>query len=123
MNNQVTDVSNPGVRPADLAALRVSLHEQRVFRQEQLRQIKAAAQSRADRAPGQLAASQTEVHTALAACARMVLADVEEALERMDQGRYGRCRLCTRPISLDRLEIVPQARYCTRCQMVKEAGR
>ncbi|WP_371800293.1 TraR/DksA family transcriptional regulator [Streptomyces sp. NBC_01707] len=53
----------------------------------------------------------------------MVLADVEAALQRIDQGRYGRCQLCTRPIVLDRLRIVPQARHCTRCQQVREVGR
>jgi RNA polymerase-binding transcription factor DksA len=53
----------------------------------------------------------------------MVLADVEAALERMDRGDYGSCRLCRGPIAHDRLVIVPQARYCGRCQQVKEAGR
>lgn len=59
----------------------------------------------------------------LAASARMVLADVEAALARMDQGRYGSCQLCAHPIALDRLTVVPQARYCGRCQHVREAGR
>jgi RNA polymerase-binding transcription factor DksA len=53
----------------------------------------------------------------------MVLADVEAALTRMDQGRYGTCHLCRRPIARERLMIVPQARYCARCQQVREAGR
>ncbi|WP_455430890.1 TraR/DksA family transcriptional regulator [Streptomyces albus] len=66
---------------------------------------------------------QAEVSAQLAACARMVLADVEAALERMDQGRYGRCHLCARPIARERLMIVPQARYCARCQLVRGAGR
>jgi RNA polymerase-binding transcription factor DksA len=123
MNDQVIGVRNAGLRPADLAALRESLHEQRLFRQEQLRQIGAAAQTRGDRVRGRQAPAQVEVHIKLAASARMVLADVEAALERMERGHYGRCHLCTRPITLDRLEIVPQARYCTRCQQVKEAGR
>ncbi|MFF9554331.1 TraR/DksA family transcriptional regulator [Streptomyces albus] len=66
---------------------------------------------------------QAEVSAQLAACARMVLADVEAALERMDQGRYGLCHLCARPIARERLMIVPQARYCARCQLVRGAGR
>ncbi|MFC9266746.1 TraR/DksA family transcriptional regulator [Streptomyces zhihengii] len=59
----------------------------------------------------------------LAASARMVLADVEAALARMEEGRYGSCHLCARPIALARLTVVPQARYCGRCQHVREAGR
>ena len=35
----------------------------------------------------------------LAASARMVLADVEAALERMDEGSYGTCELCRAPSS------------------------
>ncbi len=123
MKNQVIGVDSAGFRPADLAALRESLQEQRLFRQEQLQQIGAAAQTRTDQVRGQQAPAQIEVHIKLAASARMVLADVEAALERMGRGQYGRCHLCTQPIALDRLKIVPQARYCARCQQVKEAGR
>ncbi|MER5184504.1 TraR/DksA C4-type zinc finger protein [Streptomyces sp. NPDC002896] len=123
MNSQVIGVDNAGLSPENLAALRESLHEQRLFRQEQLQQIGGTSQARADQVRGQQSASQIEVHIKLAAAARMVLAEVEAALQRIDQGRYGRCQLCTRPIALDRLRIVPQASYCTRCQQVREAGR
>ncbi|MFE7791512.1 TraR/DksA family transcriptional regulator [Streptomyces sp. NPDC057460] len=123
LNRESIGVDNAGLTPGDVAALRESLQEQRLFRQEQLQQIGGASQARADQVRGQHSASQTEVHIKLAACARMVLAEVEAALQRIDQGQYGRCQLCTRPIVLDRLRIVPQARYCTRCQQVREAGR
>lgn len=109
--------------PEDLAALRENLHEQRLFRQEQLQQIAAAAASRADALLQRQAAAQVEVRVKLAASARMVLADVEAALARLDDGSYGACHLCRRPIARERLEIVPQARYCARCQQVREAGR
>ncbi len=112
----------------DLAALRDNLHEQRLFRQEQLRQFAADSAFPADephgvgedevRGPGQI-----EVRVKLAASARMVLADVEAALTRMDTGTYGICHLCRRPVQRDRLLIVPQARYCARCQQVREAAR
>lgn len=38
--------------------------------------------------------------------------DVEEALERMDQGIYGKCEACNEPIPLDRLRANPAARTC-----------
>ncbi|MGW4672431.1 TraR/DksA family transcriptional regulator [Streptomyces sp. NPDC004324] len=105
----------------DLPALRENLLEQRLFRLEQLRQI--AATDRADAPLRRRDDSRTEVRYQLAASARMVLADVEAALVRMDEGGYGACGLCRRPIAGERLAIVPQARYCTRCQQVREAGR
>ncbi|MFI8947197.1 TraR/DksA family transcriptional regulator [Streptomyces sp. NPDC053750] len=107
--------------PEDLAVLRDSLDEQRLFREEQLRQI--ATPSRTDEPSRRRSAAQTEVRVTLAASARMVLADVEAALARMAEGRYGTCHLCRRHIDRERLMIVPQARYCARCQQVREAGR
>ncbi|MDQ1034031.1 DnaK suppressor protein [Streptomyces sp. V3I8] len=134
MNDQIID--DHGTRtPAEdrglplsaveLAALRADLHEQRLFRQEQLRQLSAAAAAttRADALPDRRATAQIEVRVQLAASARMVLADVEDALTRMDRGRYGTCHLCHEPLTRERLLIVPQARHCTRCQQDREAGR
>ncbi|MFJ4467627.1 TraR/DksA family transcriptional regulator [Streptomyces sp. NPDC089424] len=123
VNHQTIDERDTRLTAEDLAALRENLHEQRLFRQEQLQQIAAAAPSRAHDLRHQHAASQVEVHVKLAASARMVLADVEAALQRVDEGRYGDCHLCRRPIARERLMIVPQARYCARCQQVREAGR
>lgn len=133
MNHQ--SIADHGARPVreaspcgaltveDLAALRENLHEQRLFRREQLQQIAASATSREDALLQQRAAAQVEVRVQLAASARMVLADVEAALARMADGSYGACHLCRGPIARERLEIVPQARYCARCQQVREAER
>ncbi|MFK4147042.1 TraR/DksA family transcriptional regulator [Streptomyces sp. NPDC004065] len=124
MVNQQT-VADRATRPTpeELAAYRENLLEQRLFRQEQLRQIAASATSRADALIEQRSPAQVEVRVKLAASARMVLADVEAALRRMDEGTYGDCHLCRRPVERERLAIVPQARYCARCQQVREAGR
>ncbi|OWA19936.1 hypothetical protein B9W64_07135 [Streptomyces sp. CS159] len=125
VNNQIIDDRDTRLSPLspeDLAALRDNLQEQRLFREDQLRQM-AAVPSRTDALIQRRSAGQTEVRVKLAASARMVLADVEAALDRMDEGRYGRCHLCRRTIDRDRLMIVPQARYCSRCQQVREAGR
>ncbi|MGQ4419058.1 TraR/DksA family transcriptional regulator [Streptomyces sp. SAS_269] len=121
VNHQIIDDRNTNLSIEDFAALRENLHEQRLFRQEQLHQLSTAA--RADAFRDRQAASQIEVRVTLAASARMVLADVEAALTRMDQGRYGTCHLCRSPIARERLMIVPQARYCARCQQVREADR
>jgi len=41
---------------------------------------------------------------------------VVEALKRIDQGNYGNCLKCEKPIPLARLEIVPNARHCIKCK-------
>ncbi|MGV9890270.1 TraR/DksA family transcriptional regulator [Streptomyces sp. NPDC003395] len=123
VNHETIGVSATHLSAEDLAALRENLHEQRLFRQEQLRRLAGPADSRAEARLRQQTAGQLEVCVKLAASARMVLADVEAALRRMDEGTYGTCHLCRRPVDRERLEIVPQARYCARCQHVKEAVR
>ena len=40
------------------------------------------------------------------------LADVERALERLDEGSYGTCDACGKAIGEDRLEALPATRFC-----------
>ncbi|WP_031506390.1 TraR/DksA family transcriptional regulator [Streptomyces megasporus] len=116
MNNQVAGAVGAALTPRELATLRDDLEEQRRFRIDQLREF-----SRAREEPH--TAGRTEVEVRIVASARMVLADVEEALERMDRGHYGVCLRCARPVPFHLLEIVPQARYCAPCRQSGEAGR
>ncbi|HEY5353608.1 MAG TPA: TraR/DksA C4-type zinc finger protein [Streptosporangiaceae bacterium] len=43
------------------------------------------------------------------------LAELDEALGRLRQGRYGRCERCGRPIGAERLAARPAARTCITC--------
>jgi DnaK suppressor protein len=45
-----------------------------------------------------------------------VLAQVEAALARFDQGVYGICERCGQPIDPARLKALPYARLCMNCQ-------
>ena len=40
------------------------------------------------------------------------LRDVERALEKLDEGTYGTCDVCGRPIGAERLEAIPWAVLC-----------
>jgi RNA polymerase-binding transcription factor DksA len=40
------------------------------------------------------------------------LADIEHALRRLDEGTYGKCEACGKPIGDARLEAQPAARFC-----------
>ena len=53
---------------------------------------------------------------------RMLLELIDEALERVESGEYGECVNCGEPIQEKRLNAVPWARYCLRCQDMKEKG-
>ena len=43
------------------------------------------------------------------------LAELDDARERLRQGRYGRCERCGRPIAAGRLAARPAARTCITC--------
>ena len=44
------------------------------------------------------------------------LRQIKEALARLDEGTYGICAECDKPISSKRLQAVPWAKYCVPCQ-------
>jgi RNA polymerase-binding transcription factor DksA len=48
------------------------------------------------------------------------LADVEHALRRLDDGTYGTCEVCGKPIPDERLEAMPAARLCLEHQAEAE---
>ena len=48
------------------------------------------------------------------------LVDIEYALRRLDEGTYGTCEACGKPIDADRLEAMPATRLCLDDQAVAE---
>lgn len=47
--------------------------------------------------------------------ARLELDEIDAALERLAQGRYGLCQSCGGPIGHQRLRAIPEARFCMAC--------
>src|SRR4051794_17942035 len=56
---------------------------------------------------------------------QQILAEINDALARIEQGTFGRCENCHREISRERLEALPYARYCIRCarELQSSAGK
>ncbi len=100
---------------SQLETLRTMLEQQRRFRLEQLEQLQAGA-------AGGLSQGEREVTESLVAGARAALRDVVDALQRMDDGRYGSCRLCNSPLETERLEVLPQVSLCMDCQRTEQGG-
>jgi DnaK suppressor protein len=84
-------------------------------------------------APGQMtygsqaaAASQVfeqQRDLALRERAETQLALVDAALARLDDGTFGTCLNCGRPIAPGRLEALPWAAHCIDCQAAIDQGR
>jgi RNA polymerase-binding protein DksA len=51
-----------------------------------------------------------------------VLADIDAALARIENGTYGICDRCGNPIGSDRLEALPWATLCIDCKRKQERG-
>ena len=71
--------------------------------------------------------SQLDVNksTALALGGRALslIEEIDEALGRIEDGTYGQCERCGKPIDEERLKAMPTARYDAECQAASEAAR
>lgn len=52
-----------------------------------------------------------------------LLVDVEDALERIENGTYGYCEMTGQPIGIERLKVLPAARLCIAAQLKTEGKR
>jgi DnaK suppressor protein len=71
------------------------------------------------------AAAESELNLNLLFKARddVQVAELFEALERLEQGSYGVCLDCDGEISEKRLQVKPTARLCVDCQEMREKRR
>lgn len=79
----------------------------------------AGAEDLVDRAND---AYNREFMLSLSGSERDALLEVEQAIERLDDGSYGQCDHCEETIPAKRLQAVPWARYCIDCQEQAEQG-
>jgi RNA polymerase-binding transcription factor len=59
--------------------------------------------------------------TAAARSIAATLAEVDRALEKVDEGTYGRCDNCGQPVASERLEAIPFATLCVTCSARRSA--
>ena len=51
-----------------------------------------------------------------------VLAAIDVALKRIDEGTFGTCRTCSEQIAIERLEALPYTSQCIDCKRREERG-
>lgn len=81
--------------------------------------------SSAEQHPSELASETIglELDQSVQKHAELELAELEEAVKRVDQGSYGRCEACGNPVGEARLEALPTARFCIEDQSKQDRGR
>lgn len=66
---------------------------------------------------------ERELVSNLASSEQAVLYQIEDALKRIEEGTYGTCQQCQKPITMSRLRAVPYTSLCISCQRTKEQKR
>jgi RNA polymerase-binding transcription factor DksA len=84
------------------------------LRQQESDPVESGELSKVDQHPAELGSETFERELALTSLTIVEgeLKDIDDALRRIDDGSYGICEECGKPIDEARLEAVPWARYC-----------
>jgi DnaK suppressor protein len=61
-----------------------------------------------------------EIDLTLEENARAALAKIDRAMHKLEEGTYGQCDKCGKPIGEGRLEIAPYATLCVGCKRIEE---
>ncbi len=59
---------------------------------------------------------EREFNLGIMSSEREQIQEIDDALRRIDEDSYGICKMCEKPIGKIRLNAIPQARYCKKCQ-------
>ena len=97
------------IEPSRLAFIRAWLEQERCFRIDQVAQLAGdLAEEGVDRA-------RLQVTREIRSAALYRLAEIEDAIARLEDGSYGTCLLCGKTVEWKRLEVVPSTKLCLRC--------
>ena len=64
-----------------------------------------------------------EFSLGLATNAQQILYEIDEALKRIQEKKFGDCLDCGKPINRRRLRAIPYTSYCIACQSKEETKR
>ena len=94
------------------------------FDQRRQRDLEAARDVASDVQPADVSQIDETVNEEFtqAELSSAILQQIDEALQRIDDGTYGKCVICGRPIGTKRLDAVPWTPYCAKDQALIEAA-
>ncbi len=117
--NHPTDIRDP------LREMLLQLQDETYQRVKELRrdQEQESSSEPGDEMDTARTTAEVETHAGLISRAEEKLKFLDEALTRLDAGKYGRCLGCREPIPLERLKALPFAAYCVDCQEKRNRAR
>jgi DnaK suppressor protein len=66
---------------------------------------------------------EMQIYNRLSENEQSKLEEIKDALKRIDEGIYGKCVSCGKPIEEKRLVAIPEAKMCINCKMKHERKR
>ncbi len=103
-----------------LLETRIAETERTIANSEQ--EIRASSARQSDTADQAAAEFERQSLAHKAAVARQTLRNLTQALDRVRKGTFGECADCGNDIEPKRLEAIPWARFCLKCQELREHG-
>lgn len=91
-------------------------HEVRGATERDLAHLNDTSDMATDAAEGDLALRIAESETVEAS-------EIERAIEKIDNGTYGMCEICNIKIPVERLQVLPFATQCVKCQELADIRR
>ena len=100
-----------------IAEVRARLVAERAEVVEELEALRARLETKGDYelGEGDPMIYQWELNLALRDRAEQHLAEIDQALEQLNMGSYGRCERCGKPIDPERLLVLPHTTVCSEC--------
>jgi len=97
--------------------LRQRLEESLRASRQELEEIQERLQDKGDYSPGtgDPLVVRWELDLALRTRVENRIEELEDALERLEEGTYGICSRCGRHIAVERLDALPQTDICINC--------
>ena len=104
-------------KPESVAEVRARLQAERATVLQELEQLISRLETKGDYelGEGDPMIYQWELNLALRDRAQQHLADIDEALQQLDMGIYGRCEVCGQPIEPERLAVLSHTTVCSQC--------
>jgi DnaK suppressor protein len=100
-----------------MADVRARLVAERAEVIEELEALRARLETKGDYelGEGDPMIYQWELNLALRDRAEQHLAEIDQALDQLNSGSYGRCERCGGPIDPERLAVLPHTTVCGKC--------
>ena len=95
-------------------------YEEAVAQNQRLRLVEIGDAAGDDQADSGSKTAERDAATSLLRTLLDRRTQAEHAMQRLDDGTYGNCEGCSKPIPVERLEVFPSATSCVNCKQVRE---